>query len=90
LADERRLIERGFSAIESGDTDEVEEYIHPDFINHVAGPENPQGPAGFAETIRWLHETFRPKIEIEDTIFAGDRIAARRRRFEATGLPQLP
>ena len=37
----RRVLDELF---ERGDLDAADELIHPDFINHEAPPDNPQGP----------------------------------------------
>ena len=47
----RRVLEELF---EQGNLQAVEELIHPEFVNHEAPPDNPQGPEGLKETISWL------------------------------------
>ena len=43
----RRVLEEMF---EQGDLDAADELIHPEFVNHEAPPENPQGPEGLKQT----------------------------------------
>ena len=35
---------------EKGNLEAAEDLIHPEFINHEAPPDNPQGPEGLKET----------------------------------------
>src|SRR5919204_6091945 len=71
----RRVLKELF---EDGNLDAAEELIHPDFVNHEAPPENPQGPEGLKETISWLRGLWGPmRTEIEDEICEGDKVVAR-------------
>lgn len=61
-----------------GKLDVVEEVTHPEFVNHEAGPDNPQGPVGLRETAEWLQGLWGPvRFEIEDEIAEGDRVVIR-------------
>jgi hypothetical protein len=44
----RRVLDELF---DKADLDAADELIHPDFVNHEAPPDNPQGPEGLKETI---------------------------------------
>jgi predicted ester cyclase len=71
----RRLLEELF---EQGNLDAADELIHPDFVNHQAPPDNPQGPEGLKETVAWLRGLWGPmRAEIEDEICEGDKVVAR-------------
>lgn len=71
----RRVLEELF---EKGNLDAADELIHPDFVNHEAPPDNPQGPEGLKETISWLRGLWGPmRAEIEDEICEGDKVVAR-------------
>jgi predicted ester cyclase len=71
----RRVLEELF---EQGNLDAADELIHPDFVNHEAPPNNPQGPQGMKETVAWLRGLWGPmRAEIEDEICEGDKVVAR-------------
>jgi predicted ester cyclase len=71
----RQVLEELF---EKGNMDAADELIHPDFVNHEAPPDNPQGPEGLKETVGWLRGLWGPMFaEIEDEISEGDKVVAR-------------
>jgi predicted ester cyclase len=71
----RRVLEELF---DKGNLDAADELIHPDFVNHEAPPDNPQGPEGLKETLSWLRGLWGPmRAEIEDEICEGDKVVAR-------------
>jgi predicted ester cyclase len=71
----RRLLEELF---ERGNLAAADELVHPDFVNHEAPPDNPQGPEGLKETVAWLRELWGPmRAEIEDEIAEDDKVVAR-------------
>jgi predicted ester cyclase len=71
----RRVLKELF---EEGDLDATEELIHPEFVNHEAPPDNPQGPEGLRETVTWLRGLWGPmRAEIEDEICEDDKVVAR-------------
>lgn len=71
----RRLLEEVF---EKGDLDAADQLVHPEFVNHEAPPENPQGPEGLKETVAWLRSLWGPmRFEIQDWICEGDKVVAR-------------
>jgi predicted ester cyclase len=71
----RQVLEELF---EKGDLDAADELIHPDFVNHEAPADNPQGPEGLKETVGWLRGLWGPmRAEIEDEICEGDKVVAR-------------
>jgi predicted ester cyclase len=71
----RRVLEELF---EKGNLESAGELIHPDFVNHEAPPDNPQGTEGLKETVSWLRGLWGPMhAEIEDEICEGDKVVAR-------------
>ena len=71
----RQLLEELF---ERGNLAAADELVHPDFINHEAPPDNPQGPEGLKETVTWLRGLWGPmRAEIEDEIVENDKVVAR-------------
>jgi predicted ester cyclase len=63
---------------EKGNLDAADELIHPDFVNHEAPPDNPQGPEGLKETVSWLRGLWGPmRAEIDDEICEDDKVVAR-------------
>jgi len=63
---------------ERGNLDAAEELVHPEFVNHEAPPDNPQGPEGLKETVAWLRGLWGPmRFEIEDEICEDDKVVAR-------------
>ena len=71
----RRVLEELF---DKGNVDAADELIHPEFVNHEAPPENPQGPEGLKETVSWLRWLWGPmRAEIEDEICEGDKVVVR-------------
>jgi predicted ester cyclase len=71
----RQVLEQLF---EKGNLEAAEGLIHPDFVNHEAPPDNPQGPEGLKETVSWLRGLWGPmRAEIEDEICEGDKVVAR-------------
>jgi predicted ester cyclase len=71
----RRVLEELF---EKGNLDAADELIHPEFVNHEAPPDNPQGPEGLKETVSWLRGLWGPmRAEIEDEICEDDKVVAR-------------
>jgi len=71
----RRLLEEIF---EKGNLEAAEELIHPEFVNHEAPPDNPQGRDGLRETVTWLRGLWGPmSFDIEDEIVKDDKVVAR-------------
>jgi predicted ester cyclase len=71
----RRVLDELF---DKGNLDAAEELVHPDFVNHEAPPDNPQGPEGLKETVSWLRGLWGPmRAEIEDEICEGDKVVLR-------------
>jgi Bacterial protein of unknown function (DUF899)/SnoaL-like polyketide cyclase len=82
MSDANKRITRGVleELFEKGNLEATEDLIHPQFINHEAPPDNPQGPDGLKETVSWLRGIWGPmRAEIEDEICEEDeeRQAAR-------------
>ena len=71
----RRVLEELF---EQGDLDAADRLIHPEFVNHEAPSDNPQGPEGLKETVSWLRGLWGPMhADIEDELCEGDKVVAR-------------
>jgi predicted ester cyclase len=71
----RRVLEELF---EEGNLDAADELIHPEFVNHEAPPDNPQGPEGLKETMNRLRGLWGPMhADIEDEVCEGDKVVAR-------------
>jgi predicted ester cyclase len=71
----RRVLQELF---EEGNLAAAEELIRPDFVDHEAPPDNPQGPEGLKETVSWLRGIWGPmRAEIEDEICEDDKVVAR-------------
>jgi predicted ester cyclase len=63
--------------IAGGETDLVENLIHPEFVNHEAAPERSRGPKGFAATADWLRSCFGTiSFDIHHVLVDGDLAAA--------------
>jgi predicted ester cyclase len=63
---------------EKGNLGAADELIHPDFVNHEAPPDNPQGPEGLKETVSWLRGLWGPmRADIDDVICEDDKVVAR-------------
>jgi hypothetical protein len=71
----QRLLDEVFDA---GNYDAIEELVHPDFVNHEAPPDNPQGREGLKETVEWLRGLWGPmRAEIEDWTCEEDKVVER-------------
>jgi predicted ester cyclase len=80
MSDANKRITRGVleEPFEKGNLEATEDLIHPQFINHEAPPDNPQGPDGLKETVSWLRGIWGPmRAEIEDEICEEDKVVAR-------------
>lgn len=55
---ERRIRDLFGRVIADGETELLEELIHPDFVNHEADEERQHGPGGQAATADRLREAF--------------------------------
>jgi predicted ester cyclase len=63
---------------DKGNLDAADELIHPDFVNHEAPPDNPQGPEGLKETVTWLRGLWGPmRMDVQDWISEDDKVVAR-------------
>jgi predicted ester cyclase len=80
MSEANKRITRGVleELFQKGNLEAAEELIHPEFINHEAPPDNPQGPEGLKETVSWLRGIWGPmRAEIEDEICEEDKVVAR-------------
>ncbi|MFL5871772.1 MAG: ester cyclase [Solirubrobacterales bacterium] len=77
--DNKRLARRVLDELfQEGNLDAAEELIHPEFVNHEAPPDNPQGPEGLKETVAWLRGLWGPmQFEVADLISHDDKVVAR-------------
>jgi steroid delta-isomerase-like uncharacterized protein len=85
-----RLLDRLFNHREY---DVVDALVSPDFVDHDKFARGANGPQGFAETARAIHEAFTDPLFItEEALLAGDRLVLRVRfsgkhTGEAMGVP---
>jgi predicted ester cyclase len=80
MSEENKRITRGVleQLFERGNLEVADDLIHPEFVNHEAPPDNPQGPEGLKETLSWLRGIWGPmRTEIEDEICEDDKVVAR-------------
>jgi predicted ester cyclase len=80
MSEENRRIARQVleELFEKGNLDAADELVYPEFVNHEAPPDNPQGPEGLKETVSWLRGLWGPmRAEIEDEICEDDKVVAR-------------
>jgi predicted ester cyclase len=80
MSEENKRITRSVleQLFENGNLEAADDLIHPDFVNHEAPPDNPQGPEGLKETVSWLRGLWGPmRAEIEDEICEDDKVVAR-------------
>ncbi len=71
----RRVLDELF---EQGDYGNLDELIHPDFVNHEAPPGAPQGPEGLRITVDWLRGLWGSmRSDIDDWICQDDKVVAR-------------
>ncbi|MFD8042322.1 SnoaL/DnrD family polyketide biosynthesis methyl ester cyclase [Streptomyces chartreusis] len=64
------VVRRMVRAYNTGDTSDVEQYIHPEYLNpasleHMAD-KNWRGPAVFAMAVKWLRATFSEEVRLEE------------------------
>lgn len=75
------LVSRHFEILNTGDVEAADENISPEWFNHEAKDEPPEGqlpgPEGFKGTVRWLRRAF-PDLHFEeqDTIAEEDKIVS--------------
>jgi predicted ester cyclase len=80
MADQNQLVCQQVldELFDKGNLDAADELIHPDFVNHEAPPDNPQGPEGLKETVTWLRGLWGPmRMEVQDWISEDDKVVAR-------------
>ncbi|HXE04548.1 MAG TPA: ester cyclase [Bryobacteraceae bacterium] len=89
----RLILEHYESFVSKQDASAVREQLTQDFVDHEMPPGIPPGPEGAMQLRAMLHKAFPDfKIEIEDIVAEGDRVAV---RAHWTGthcgpLPMLP
>jgi predicted ester cyclase len=72
-----RLAWNVLDVLHSGDVAALEGVVSDDFVDHGAPPGLPSGRAGYAGTMRWLHDTLQIRYEVHDVVAAGDKVAIR-------------
>lgn len=82
MAQPHDLLDRLFGdGMNSGDDSAVDEVLHPDYVNHSFGAHGPDALKGVLGQFRAAFPDIR--IEVEDRVVDGDRVA-QRGRFEGT------
>ncbi|MEW2353519.1 ester cyclase [Spirillospora sp. NPDC029432] len=67
MSDQIRAVRRMVSAYNTGDTNDVDEYIHPEYLNPGALEHGDwQGPQAFAMAVKWLKLTFSEEARLEE------------------------
>ncbi|MEU1811826.1 ester cyclase [Micromonospora aurantiaca (nom. illeg.)] len=60
-------VRRMVSAYNTGQTDDVAEYIHPDYLNPASLEHmDLRGPEAFAMAVKWLRMTFSEEARLEE------------------------
>jgi hypothetical protein len=60
-------VRRMIQAYNTGNTDDVAEYIHPDYLNPAAMEHmDLRGPDSFAMAVKWLRMTFSEEARLEE------------------------
>ena len=89
----RLILEHYDSFLNRQDADALREQLAQDFVDHEMPPGMPPGPEGAIRLRAMLHNAFPDlRIEIEDIVAEGDRVAVRA-RWTGThrgSLPMLP
>lgn len=63
--------------LHSGEVERLAGLVSDDFVDHGAPPGAPQGRAGYAATLRWVHDTLRVRYEVHEVLATDDRVAIR-------------
>ncbi|MFI5835925.1 SnoaL/DnrD family polyketide biosynthesis methyl ester cyclase [Micromonospora sp. NPDC051300] len=72
-------VRRMVSAYNTGQTDDVAEYIHPDYLNPASLEHmDLRGPEAFAMAVKWLRMTFSEEVRLEEVRYEerGDWVRA--------------
>jgi nogalonic acid methyl ester cyclase / aklanonic acid methyl ester cyclase len=69
---------RMLTAMETGDTSDAAQYIHPSFLNPEAlDRSDARGPDGWAQSVRWFRATFADvELHVNDIAEVGDEVVA--------------
>lgn len=71
----RRVVDEAFNA---GNLDVVDGALADGYLDHQAGPDAAAGPEAFSAFVRAFRATFPDvRVDVEDLIAAGDRVALR-------------
>jgi predicted ester cyclase len=74
----KQLVLRALEALNVGDLEAVEEFYHPDYVNHEARAGGPHGPEAARKTTAFLHSTFADyRLEPLDVVAENDLVAIR-------------
>ena len=77
-APKQRVVEAMDALFNRGDVDAVEQFVHPQFLNHEAARHRPNGCEGMRQTIEWLHAAFADlHLAVDDVIAEHDKVVAR-------------
>jgi predicted ester cyclase len=71
----RRMVEEAWNG---HDPDALDEFMAPDYFNHMAVSGHQHGVEGAKHVQRWLEATFaNPEFHVEDIVADGDMVAIR-------------
>lgn len=80
MSDQIDIVKRMVHAYNTGETDDVDEFIHPDYLNPGALEHMPdlRGPRSFALAVQWLKNTFSDEVRLEEVAYEenGDWVRA--------------
>lgn len=77
MTDVEKLAWQVLEVLHSGEVERLAELVSEDFVDHSAPPGVPPGRAGYAGTLRWVHDTLAVRYEVHDVIAVADRVAIR-------------
>jgi nogalonic acid methyl ester cyclase/aklanonic acid methyl ester cyclase len=67
VSDQIDAVRRMITAYNTGKTEDVDEYIHPDYLNPASLEHmDLRGPAAFAMAVKWLRMTFSEEAHLEE------------------------
>ncbi|MET9096668.1 ester cyclase [Streptomyces cyaneofuscatus] len=67
MSAQTEVVRRMIEAYNTGKTDDVAEFIHPDYLNPAALEHSDlRGPTSFAYAVQWLKRTFSDEAHLEE------------------------
>ena len=78
MSEQIEIVKRMVNAYNTGKIDDVEEFIHPEYLNPaLLERSGKRGPEGFADSVRWLRNAFS-ELHFEEIEFreGGDCVTA--------------